>query len=46
MANICDINSLNRPHVTSFVAIAMTVNTSTIISTTISVIGVVGEMPT
>src|SRR5882757_2910932 len=44
MVNIHDINLLNRPHFTSFVAIARTVNTSTIISTIMSLIALVGVM--
>ena len=43
--NIQDINSLNLPRFTSFVAIARIVSTSTIISTIISVIAVVGGIP-
>jgi hypothetical protein len=43
--NIRDISSLNRPHFTSFVAIARIVSTSTIISTIMSVIAVVGVIP-
>ena len=39
-----DINSLNRPRLTSFVAMARIVSTSTIISTIMSVIAVVGEI--
>jgi hypothetical protein len=39
-----DIDSLNLPHVTSFVASARMVSTSTIISTITSVIAVVGVM--
>ena len=45
MVNLHDINSLNRPHFTSSVAIARIINTSTIISITISIIAVVGTMP-
>jgi predicted membrane channel-forming protein YqfA (hemolysin III family) len=44
MVNIHDINSLNRPRFTSFVAIARIVNTSTIISTIMSLIALVGVM--
>ena len=44
MVNIHDINLLNRPHFTSFVAIPRIVNTSTIISTIMSLIALVGVM--
>ena len=43
--NIQDSDPLNRPHSTSFVAIARIVSTSTIISTIISVIALVGGIP-
>jgi hypothetical protein len=44
MVNLSDINLLNTPHFTSFVAILRIVSTSTIISTIMSVIAVVGVM--
>ena len=44
MVNLSDINLLNTPRFTSFVAILRIVSTSTIISTIMSVIAVVGVM--
>jgi hypothetical protein len=44
MVNIYHISSLNRPRFTSFVAIARIVNTSTIITTIMSLIALVGVM--
>ena len=44
MVNLPDINSLNPPRFTSFVAIPRIVSTSTIISTIMCVIAVVGVM--
>jgi hypothetical protein len=44
MVNIHHINSLIRPRFTSFVAIPRTVNTSTTISTIMSLIALVGVM--
>ena len=41
-----EINSLIRPRFTSFVAIPMIISTSAIISAVISVIAVVGGIPT
>ena len=44
MEKLRDINSLNRPRFTSFVAIPRIVSTSTIISITMLVIAIVGVM--
>jgi hypothetical protein len=44
MVKLSDINLLNTPRFTSFVAILRIVSTSTIISTIMSVIAVVGVM--
>src|SRR6267154_1714626 len=43
--NLHSIDSLNRPRFTSFVAIARMASTSTIISTIMSIIAVVGVIP-
>ena len=45
MVDLYVINLLSRPDFTSFVAIARIVRTSTIISTIMSLIAVVGVMP-
>ena len=45
MANLCTVNSLNRPRFTSFVAIARIVSISTMILMIMSLMAEVGVMP-